>query len=48
MARARNAPGLRLNDAQQQAAYAGDRGLEYVAKLLEQPALWLSKKFQKV
>lgn len=47
MARARNAPGLRLNHAQQQMAYPGDLGLEYVAKLLEQPALWLSKAFQR-
>ena len=48
MARARNAPGLRLNHAQQQMAYAGDLGLEYVAKLIEQPALWLTKAFQRV
>lgn len=48
MARARNAPGLRLNHAQQQMAYAGDMGLEYVAKLIEQPALWLTKAFQRV
>lgn len=48
MARARNAPGLRLNHAQQQKAYAGDLGLEYVAKLVEQPALWLSKEFQRI
>lgn len=48
MARARNAPGLRLNHAQQQMAYAGDLGLEYVATLIEEPALWLSKAFQKV
>lgn len=47
MARARNAPGLRLNHAQQQMAYPGDLGLEYVAKLIEQPALWLTKAFQK-
>lgn len=47
MARARNAPGLRLNHAQQQMAYPGDKGLEYVAKLIEQPALWLTKAFQK-
>jgi hypothetical protein len=48
MARSRNAPGLRLNHAQQQMAYPGDMGLEYVAKLIEQPALWLTKAFQRV
>lgn len=48
MARSRNAPGLRLNHAQQQMAYPGDLGLEYVAKLIEQPALWLTKAFQRV
>jgi hypothetical protein len=48
MARARNAPGLRLNHAQQQMAYPGDLGLEYVSKLIEQPALWLTKAFQRI
>lgn len=47
-ARARNADGLRLTDAQQQARYAGDTGLRYVRTLIEQPTLWLSKRFQQV
>ncbi len=46
MPRARNAVGLRLSDAQQQAAYPGDRGLEYIQTLIESPSLWLSKRFQ--
>lgn len=48
MARARNAEGLRLNDAQQQSKYPGDTGLRYVRTLIEQPSLWLSKRFQEV
>lgn len=48
MARARNAQGLRLNHAQQQQRFPGDLGLEYVQTLIEQPSLWLSKKFQKL
>lgn len=48
MARSRNADGLRLTDAQQQARYPGDTGLRYVRKLIEQPALWLSKRFQQI
>jgi hypothetical protein len=46
MARARNASGLRLTHAQQQARFAGDLGLEYLQTLIEQPSLWLSKRFQ--
>lgn len=48
MARARNYEGLRLTHAQQQRRYPGDRGLEYVQTLVEQPSLWLSKKFQEI
>ena len=48
MARARNQRGLRLTDAQQQARYTGDLGLQYVQTLIEQPSLWLSKRFQQV
>lgn len=48
MARARNAEGLRITDAQQQSRYPGDTGLRYVRTLIEQPTLWLSKKFQEV
>jgi hypothetical protein len=46
MARARNAQGLRLSHAQQLQRYPGDVGLEYVQTLIEQPSLWLSKRFQ--
>ena len=48
MARARRAEGLRLTDPQQQSRYPGDTGLRYVRTLIEQPSLWLSKKFQEV
>jgi hypothetical protein len=48
MARARNAEGLRLSHAQQIQRYPGDLGLEYVQTLIEQPSLWLSKKFQSI
>lgn len=47
MARARKAPSLRLTDEQQRARYSGDTGLRYVRGLIEKPALWLSKAFQK-
>ena len=46
MARARNVTGLRLTDAQQQQRYPGDVGLAYMQTLIEQPSLWLSKRFQ--
>lgn len=46
LARARNAEGLRITHAQQQARYPGDRACEYIATLLEQPSTWLSKRFQ--
>jgi hypothetical protein len=46
MARARLATGLRLTAAQLQARYSGDLGLDYVQTLVEQPSLWLSKRFQ--
>lgn len=48
MARSRNTDGLRLTDAQQQARYPGDTGLRYVRTLIEQPTLWLSKRFQQI
>lgn len=48
MARARNYQGLRLTDAQQKARYPGDRGLERMQKLIEEPKLWLSKAFQAI
>ena len=47
MARARKAPSLRLTHEQQQQRYPGDSGLRYVRGLIEKPALWLSKAFQR-
>ncbi len=44
--RSRAASGLRLSHQQQVQRFPGDLGLEYVQKLLEQPAQWLSKRFQ--
>lgn len=46
MARARNADGLRLNDAQQRERFAGDRGFEYIEGLINQPTPWLTRAFQ--
>lgn len=48
MYRARNYQGRRLTNTQQQQLYPGDRGLEFLQSLIETPALWLSKAFQKV
>ena len=48
MARARNVEGLRLSHAQQQQRFPSDLGLQYVQTLIEQPALWLSKRFQRL
>lgn len=48
LARARNYDGLRLTSAQQKQRFPGDLGLDYVPNLIEQPSLWLSKKFQEV
>ena len=46
MARARYYQGMRLTHQQQLIRYPGDTGLRYVRTLIEQPALWLSKRFQ--
>lgn len=46
MARARYYQGLRLTHQQHQSRYPGDTGLQYMRTLIEQPALWLSKRFQ--
>lgn len=46
MARARHYQGLRLTYQQQLARYPGDTGLRYARTLIEQPALWLSRRFQ--
>jgi hypothetical protein len=48
MARVRHAQGLRLSHAQQQQRYPGDLGLAYMHTLIEQPSLWLSKRFQEL
>ncbi len=48
LARARQRTGLRVTHAQQQARYPGDLGCEYVQALVEQPATWLSKRFQEI
>ena len=46
MARARYYQGLRLTHQQHQSRWPGDTGLRYMRTLIEQPALWLSKRFQ--
>lgn len=46
--RSRRRDGLRLTHAQQLHRFAGDNGYEYVAGLIEKPALWLSKRFQQI
>ena len=48
MARARNYRGRRLTSTQQQQRFPGDLGLQYMQHLVEQPARWLSKKFQEI
>lgn len=47
MARARHAQGRRLTAAQWKRTYPNETGLDQVRSLIEQPALWLSKEFQK-
>jgi hypothetical protein len=39
-------PSLRMNHQQQKSRHEGDRGFEYLEKLIAEPAVWLSKKFQ--
>lgn len=49
IARLRTANGLRRTHAQQlQRTSGADTGLRYTQQLIEQPALWLSKRFQQV
>lgn len=38
----------RLNNAQQQSRVPGDKGFEYVERLMAEPYTWLSVKFQQV
>lgn len=44
----KRAQGLRVSHEQQVLRAPGDRGLEYVASLVNNPQLWLSKAFQEV
>ncbi|MGL4574487.1 MAG: hypothetical protein ACRCV9_06835, partial [Burkholderiaceae bacterium] len=46
MARARNADGLRVTHAQWSLRHPGERGLEYLQGLINEPFAWLSKRFQ--
>lgn len=48
LARSRNAEGLRMTASQQKAVYPGDLGLDYINELIENPTLWLSKRFQQI
>lgn len=48
LGRARNNLGLRMTHQQQLQRYPGDTFLRYVSTLVEQPSLWLSKRFQEV
>lgn len=47
-ARSRNSDGYRLTASQQKLNFPGDLGLDYMHELIENPTLWLSKKFQEV
>jgi hypothetical protein len=38
----------RMNNAQQQAKVPGDKGFEYIERLMSEPYTWLSVKFQQV
>lgn len=48
MARSRRVDGARLTHEQQIAEYPGDLGLSQLAGLVEKPAQWLSKAFQRI
>jgi hypothetical protein len=39
---------FRMNNAQQQARVPGDRGFEYIERLVSEPITWLSVQFQRV
>lgn len=43
LARWEKAPGLRMNDATQQALYPNDRGLEFAEQMVEKEIVWGSK-----
>lgn len=40
--------GERISHAQHVLKYPGERGLEYAASLVNQPQMWLSKRFQEI
>lgn len=42
----RTPTGLRMNDTQHQSRQPGELGFTYIASLIAQPQLWLSKRFQ--
>lgn len=48
LSRFRNVLGFRMSHAQQQLDFPGDMGLEYTEQLVNNPPVWLSKKFQEV
>lgn len=48
MARARNYQGLRITHQQHQIRFPGDRGLEYMQSLIDNPPRWLSRRFQEI
>lgn len=39
---------FRMNNAQQQAKVSGDKGFEYIERLISEPVTWLSLKFQQI
>jgi hypothetical protein len=46
LVRARHEEGMRLTHQQHQLLHPGDRGLEYLAAMIDKPRMWLSKRFQ--
>ncbi len=46
LVRARHGDGIRLSHQQHQMLHPGDRGLEYLADMINRPRIWLSKRFQ--
>lgn len=48
LARSRNTQGLRVTHAQWSRRYSGERGLEYLQGLVNQPYAWLTRRFQEL